>query len=427
MEEPRNSPASSPPASTTAPNPAGGEQPDTRPYLWPRALTLIVVMALLVGSASIGLKPLPDKGVRVWLLNHTPDQVQVIDPQVWAQVAKFGVADGLRKIAFSADGRRAYIASVVDVTNRISIVDTRTFVKVDDIVTTGVPQGVAVMPANPRRRELVVPDPQNPGRELTLSVPPYPADRYLAYIPGSRTKFEAVGFDVLDLYKRNPTDPDRFRVACRIRDNRIDLLDDIQASPDGRYIYAVAAKSSKIYVYDFWKCLLRLPQEPAVVDIGQAIMGLYIPKNGPYYYAAAIKSKMIYVIDRKTNKIVRYLRHPDDFFGRFRNLVTDESGTIIYATVLERKELLEIDANTGEVLNSVLLPERCDLIEISPYYDELYVVSVDSGNFYRVKIDGFKISKPLTTRGEFRDIAVQPIPPARMLTASQLRQVRERE
>src|SRR5687768_2006720 len=103
--------------------------------------------------------------MRVWLLNHQPDQALIVNPFNGQVEQKFLVADGLRELAFSRDYSRAYIASVVDVANRIKVLNTRSYLQEDNIDVDGIPQGIGV----------------------------FPDDKKLAVILGSKTDFQAGG------------------------------------------------------------------------------------------------------------------------------------------------------------------------------------------------------------------------------------------
>src|SRR4030042_150727 len=70
-----------------------------------------------------------------------------------------------REIVFNHRKDTAFVANVVDVNNRVTLIDTRSYLKTEQIIVDGVPQGLAV----------------------------FPGDQYLAVITGSKTDFMAGG------------------------------------------------------------------------------------------------------------------------------------------------------------------------------------------------------------------------------------------
>jgi DNA-binding beta-propeller fold protein YncE len=312
----------------------------------------------------------PDKGVRVFLLNHAPDEVVVINPQTRQILNRFPVADGLTQIVFSHDGRNAYIANVVDVTNKVTVLDPDNLMKKEIIEVDGIPQGVDV----------------------------FPDDKRLAIINAAKTDFQSGGFDVIDLTRQSPSDPSRKLVTYRERSLR--LVNKLHVSADGLKIYCIDAKSDKIWVFDVAeKKLIK------TIELATAPIDMYFPKNGPYFYSTSIKSQSLYVIDRKTDDVVRSVK-----YGRFRYVVTSPDGLTVYAPMAEMRVIAVIDANAGKVVDTIPLPRETEIIDISPYADELYMVGRHVGDFFIVNIKQRKITAQIPLGGEFRDIAVRPIP-----------------
>src|SRR5438105_2243228 len=128
------------------PEPEPAPRRARRGYLAGAALVLGVTAACIGGFAALLLKPQSDPGVRVWLLNHAPDQIAVIDPYQGNTEAKFSVTDGLRGLSFTKDGKEAFVYGVVDVSNKLTEINTATYLKDDVLELDGIPQGIAVFP-----------------------------------------------------------------------------------------------------------------------------------------------------------------------------------------------------------------------------------------------------------------------------------------
>src|SRR5437867_2231675 len=87
---------------------------------------VLAVTALCIGAViALLLRSNADPGFRVWMLNHAPDQAIIINPFNGQTEKKFLVADGLKELTFTPDYKHAWIANVVDVSNRIKEINTR--------------------------------------------------------------------------------------------------------------------------------------------------------------------------------------------------------------------------------------------------------------------------------------------------------------
>jgi DNA-binding beta-propeller fold protein YncE len=259
-------------------------------------------------AAFIGLmlRPHIDSGIRIWLLNHTPDQVVIISPFDGKVERKFQVADGLRGLAFSRDGTKAYFYNVVDVSNRLTVKDTRTYLTEEVIEVDGVPQGIGVFPDN----------------------------RKLAVILGSKTDFMAGGFDVIDLMQQSKADPRKKKRLYRERD--LSLTHKIAISDDGDKIYCVDAKSDKIHVFSFSQ-----QQQFGAIDLHGAPEELLYPRIGSYYYVSVLQHRAIYQINKFTDTVEAAYIYA--FFdrtkrwagGKLRHMAIDSSGRYLVGTNYE--------------------------------------------------------------------------------------------
>jgi DNA-binding beta-propeller fold protein YncE len=268
---------------------------------------LVVAAGCVAGFIWLLVRPSSDPGVRVWLLNHAPDQVAVMDPYQGTVEKKFTASDGLRGLTFTRDGKEAFIYGVVDVTNKLIQINTSTYLKDDTLELDGIPQGIAV----------------------------FPDDRRVAIILGSKTDFMSGGFDVLDLKQRSKADPTKRLDLMRVRD--LQLSHKIAIGDDGDRIYMIDAKSSKLFVYSF-----RQRQKIKELELGGACEDFIYPEQGSYYFASVLQHMAIYQISKDTDQIVAgYVfsdMDPAMVFRRpfLRHMALDPSGKYLYAVSAER-------------------------------------------------------------------------------------------
>ena len=280
-------------------------------------LTVILVCLLCVGGfIGLMLRPKPDSGVRVWMLNHTPDEIAIINPFDGIVEKKFNVADGLRELKFSKDYRKAYVANVVDVTNKLTVLDTRTYIKEDIIEVDGVPQGIGV----------------------------FPDEGKLAIITGSRTDFMAGGFDVIDLNRQSAADPQKKRKLYRERGLQLGHL--IAVSEDNDRIYMVDAKSSELFIFSLSK-----EARTGTVNLFGAPEELLYPEYGKYYFVSVLAHQAIYQIRKDDDVMVGAYIYaiPDPTalfnFNRLRYCAVSNDGRYLYGSNFEGKSVAtwEID------------------------------------------------------------------------------------
>ncbi|MDQ3023098.1 MAG: hypothetical protein M3R04_01740 [bacterium] len=233
-------------------------------------LVLVVTAAIIIAVAGLLLRKNADPGIRVWLLNHQPDQALIVNPFNGQVEQKFLVADGLRELAFNGDYTRAYIASVVDVANRLKVLDTRSYLQVDNIEVDGIPQGIGV----------------------------FPDDKKLAVILGSKTDFMAGGFDVIDLEERSTSQPHMRKRLYRERG--LSLSHKLAVGDDGDRIYVIDAKKPLVNVYS-----LREKKFIKSVDLRGAPEEMLYPRQGDSYYVSVLDHLAVYQISKKTDEIMR--------------------------------------------------------------------------------------------------------------------------
>ena len=273
-------------------------------YLLGSILVLGLTAACILAFTGLVLRPKTDNDVRVWILNHTPDQVVIVNPSASKVEKKFLVADGLRGLTFSRDNSKAYIYNVVDVSNRLTVLDTQTYLEEEVIEVDGVPQGLGVFPDNDK----------------------------LAVILGSKTDFMAGGFDVLDLKNKSKADPNKQARIYRERD--MQLTHQIAVGDDGDRIYCIDAKSSNLNVFS----LLEKRRFQEIDLMGSAEQMIY-PRGGNYYYVSVLQHNAIYQINKQTDVIeaayTYMLKNPlnNVNFGRLRYMAVDSNGRYLFAPV----------------------------------------------------------------------------------------------
>ncbi|MCC7478264.1 YncE family protein [bacterium] len=334
--------ASPQPAAPQAARPAARRQ--SRGNLFATVLVIGVTAACMLGFQLLLLRKNPDPGIRVWMLNHTPDQVAIINPFNGVIEKKFQVADGLRELAFSRDYSKAFIANVVDVSNRISVLDTRTYLREETIEVDGVPQGFGVFPDN----------------------------RRLACVLGSKTDFMAGGFDVLDLDTWSEGNRERKKRLWRARE--LQLTHKIAVGDDGDRIYLIDAKEPLINIYSFSR-----KERIGQIDLHGAPEELLYPPAGKYYYVSVLVHNTIYCIDKQTDQIVAaYIYKMPDPTARWENrkrlryMAVDSRGAYLYATAFEDKAVIcwEVDNPTRSVSWEQVPPDPNGRRSIAPvpYY-----------------------------------------------------------
>jgi DNA-binding beta-propeller fold protein YncE len=337
-----------------------------------RGMDLVIVAIL--GLALIGIfavmflrKPI-DRGIRLWLLNHAPDQLIIVNPDTGEVDKEMLVADGLQQFVFNNHKDKAYVANVVDVSNRVTVIDTRSYLKIDQIVVDGVPQGLTV----------------------------FPDDRYLAVITGNKTDFMAGGFDVIDLQEQSTADPARKRIAYHERD--LALTTFIAVDGQGENIFCLDAKSSHLFIFSFsQKELVR------TIDIGAAPMGLLYPAQGDYFFVSSIHNDCITVLkkakDARDISVVGQV-----VYDRFRHMALSPDAMTLYAPVFEKREVAVIDVAGLKVVKAYKTPEGCSLINLSPNGDAIYTVAMDTGQIFVINSASGALERTIATKGEFRDM-----------------------
>jgi DNA-binding beta-propeller fold protein YncE len=231
----------------------------------------------------------------------------IINPFDGVVEKKILVADGLKELAFSRDYTKAYIANVVDVSNRLTVLDAQSYLEEDEIEVSGVPQGIGVFPDNHK----------------------------LAIILGSKTDFMAGGFDVLDLNRQSKADPKQKYRYYRERELR--LTHKIAVGDDGDRIYCIDAKSSLINIFS-----LASKRKINEVDLHGAPEEMLYPYVGDFYYVSVLSHNAIYQLSKKRDKVVAVytydIRQPGQpaSLNRLRYLAVDRDARYMYATNYER-------------------------------------------------------------------------------------------
>ena len=278
--------------------------------IWAQLLVLAVTVVCVGGFTFLMLRPSSDSGVRLWILNHAPDQAIIINPFSGGGVVekRFQVADGLRDIAFSWDGKKAFIGNVVDVSNRLQVFDTATYLKEETMELDGVPQGIGVFPDN----------------------------HTLAVILGSKTNFMAGGFDVFDLNQQSKADPKKKKRLYRERG--LSLSHQIAIGDDGDRIYCIDAKSDLLAIFS-----LKRKEQINAIQLNGAPEDMLYPRVGAYYYISVLQHKAIYQFDKRTDEIINALIYelpdPDQMWGggKLRKMAVNGDGRYLFGTNYEKK------------------------------------------------------------------------------------------
>lgn len=345
-----------------------------------RIATIFFAVQLLFWLVWFGIlaaQAARDRGIRLFLLNHAPDELVVVNGDTGQVERRQAVADGLRQLIFSTDGENAYISNAVDVKNKVTVMDAHSFLITERIEVDGIPQDLAIFTDNQR----------------------------LIVVNGARTDFMANGFDVYDLTQQ--ADKGRKPVLYRAREMK--LVDEVAYDPNTGMIFAIDSKDSKVWVYDFSQ--KKLVHQ---IELNTAPIDMHFPEGGDYFFVSTIRREMVFVIDRYTYEIVKRIK-----VGRCRQIASDKDGKMLYVPVSDStgKRLVVVDVEEGRALGFVDIPRRCEIIEMSPYYDRVYIVDT-SGEGWLICIDVNSIDLKEKTativyeemlNGEFRDIDIRPI------------------
>lgn len=337
-----------------------------------RELVVIIIVAIagIAVFAYIFLRPVPDRGIRLWLLNHAPDQLVVVNPDTGETEKELLIADGLKQFIFNHAKDTAYIANVVDVSNRITLVDTRSYLKKEQIIVDGVPQGLDI----------------------------FPDDRYLAAIMGSKTDFMAGGFDVLDLHEPSQADPQRKRVTYRERGLTLTAV--IAVDSTGENVICLDAKASNVFIFNVAEQKLA-----RTIDLGAAPLGMLYPPEGGYFFVCSIKDQLVTVLTKNPDPQKIEIAAKIET-GRVRDLALSTDGKTLFAPVYERKDIAVIDLDKMEVVKRYETPDGCMLAAASPLGDQLYAIGYDSGKVFVLDLASGELVRTIATHGEFRDMKV---------------------
>jgi DNA-binding beta-propeller fold protein YncE len=319
-------------------------------------LVIVLGCTAICVFAFIGLmlRPKTDSGIRVWMLNHAPDQVVIINPFDGVVEKEFLVADGLRGLAFSRDNTTAYFYNVVDVSNRLKALDTKTYLTEETIEVDGVPQGIGVFPDN----------------------------RKLAVILGSKTDFMAGGFDVLDLNEQSKANPQRKRRLYRERG--LALTHKIAVADDGDRIYCIDAKSDKIHVFSYAE-----QQKIKEIDLYGAPEEMLYPRAGNYYYVSVLQHRAIYQLSKATDSleavyIYQFVDQNNKYAGgKLRHMAVDSKARYLIGTNYEEKTVAIWDLKNRNT-NDVAWKDV-------PYYPESYEKTYRFEKTHYLPITRFKL------------------------------------
>jgi DNA-binding beta-propeller fold protein YncE len=337
-----------------------------------RELVIIIIVAIvgIAVFAYLYLRPVPDRGIRIWLLNHAPDQLVVVNADTGETEKELLIADGLKQFIFNHAKDTAYIANVVDVSNRITVVDTRSYLRKDQIVVDGVPQGLDI----------------------------FPGDRYLAAIMGSKTDFMAGGFDVLDLQEPSQADPQRKRVTYRERG--LTLTTVIAVDDTGENVICLDAKASNVFIFNVAEQKLA-----RTIDIGAAPLGMLYPPQGEYFFICSIKDQSVTVLTKNPDPAkIEVVAKVET--GRVRDVALSTDAKILYAPVYERKDIAVVDLEKMEVVKRFKTPDGCMLAAASPLGGQLYAIGYDNGQVFVLDLASGELVRTIPVHGEFRDMKV---------------------
>ncbi len=253
-----------------------------------------------VGALNHSIKLAPDG--TIWATNVQSDTVAIIDPHSGRVLTSIAVGLYPVHIAFTPDGRRAYVTNFFS--GSVSVIDVRTRHVTATIKVGLEPHGLTVTPDG---RQVWVPcslgggmwviDTRNNkvvGIALTGLTP------HAAIVsPDGRTVYMTDS----SLGTLLAVDRATLRVRGRVAVKTGSAM--VVVSPDGRRVYVTGQGGSVLTVVD-----ARTLRIIARVPVGAAPHGLVLTPDGRYLYVAANNGRHVAVVDTRSDRVVATVAVP---------------------------------------------------------------------------------------------------------------------
>ncbi|MGH8103932.1 MAG: beta-propeller fold lactonase family protein [bacterium] len=313
-----------------------------------------VVAALLTSCKS----PLPADRVYLYLVNIEPDELVVVDPLVKEDIlARFNVGANLRSIAVLPDGKTAYIAS--EVTGFLTKFDLEHARVLKNYNIKGFPQKIV----------------------------PHPTQPFLYMIVGDPEAVETKEITVLN------TDTREITTKIPVRD----LLKDIKISPDGRWLYAVSAKSTTVFAIDTESNRV----DPAhSFELSHTSSAFDISPDGTFLVFTFNLSDVLEIVDAETGKSVRSLK-----VGSLPAYVAiSPDGKLAYVANMRSQDVDIVDLTTYQMSGTIHFETTPVLLRPATKY--LYV-GVQNGFLFVADPATKEIIKKINLRSTPVDMAIR--------------------
>lgn len=253
-----------------------------------------------VGALNHSIKLAPDG--TIWATNVQSDSVAIIDPRSGRVLTSVAVGLYPVHIAFTPDGRRAYVTNFYG--SSVSVIDVRTR-RVTATITVGLePHGLTLTPDG---RQVWVPCSLNGGMWVIdtgsnkvvgvalTGLTPHAA----AVSPDERTVYMTDSSLGTLLAVDRATRMVRGRVAIKTGSAMV------LVAPDGRRVYVTGQGGGVLTVVD-----ARTLRIVARIPVGAAPHGIVQTPDGRYLYVAANNSRHVAVVDARTDRVVAKVAVP---------------------------------------------------------------------------------------------------------------------
>lgn len=285
---------------------------------------LLFLFPLLIFFSSC-TPPLPQDRILVYLINHMPDELVVIDPLNSRILRKSIAGDWLSGLTFLAGGQYCVITATVSSQLRLYNLHRGAVEKI--LSTPGYPQAVVSHPAE-QKLYMLLADP-----------------------------------DTMSTSDVTVVDVKTFQIAKRILVGP--LLNQFTISPDGKYLFVTSSKHNRIYVVDAEKDELtdkhfELSHSPSYFSVTPDSRKLLVVYN---------LTDLLQVFDIETRQLIKTIP-----VGDIPNYTSSSlDGRWFYISDMRSRDIRVVDAEKYEVSATIRLDVAPSIVQPGKRY--LYVVT----------------------------------------------------
>ncbi len=304
---------------------------------------------LAFGLFSHCAPPLPSDRTLIYLINHLPDEVVVIDPKEAKILRKSIAGDFLSAMSFLPGDEHAVITAEVSLQIRLYNLKRGVVEKI--LSTPGFPQKVVAHPSLPKIY-LFLAD-QETITTSDVTVVDIKTFQIVKRVP------------IVSLLNRMAVSPDgKYLLVTSAKHNRIFIVDALKDELMDEYLevshspsYFIFTPDSKkvLVAYNFSDVLqifdLESKQVEKTIAVGDAPNYVSASKDGKQYYVADLRSRDIQIIDAEKQEVTKTVRL--DYAPAFI-----QPGKNFLYIITENKFLIVVDANSGEIVRSIPLKSK---------------------------------------------------------------------